>query len=371
VAEGDPVVPQDQHPGLLGLLERADGDPELPAGADHRRERAVERRGRHERRLTRLRLERPDTPRERLPQIAAGHRRRSERRQSEALTLAEQPGQLDQRERVAAGRLQQRLDGRRRELAARRLEELRGLVASQAVERQLVREAPLERRRARVGACFREHADARAVEPPCRVADALARGDVEPLRVVDDDEQRLLARRAAQQAEQPFAGGETTAAARGRMLLQGERRSNGTRLRRRQVVEPPEQRCPDLDEPGERKAGLRLDADRGDDAEAAGPLARRLQQRGLPDSGLAGEEQAAAALGPHVTDEPVDGLELPRPPEQHGLTLRVWIRRVRTPGRGRRSLLDRPARGGPSPAGDGPWAGGPTAGPDARARPRP
>ena len=74
---------------------------------------------------------------------------------------------------------------------------------------------------------------------------------------------------------------------------------------------------------GERHLPLGLGAGRAQDAEAVEATLGPAQQRGLADARLAGDGQHAAGTDPRPGDEPIDGLLLVLPSDQHPPSLGV------------------------------------------------
>ena len=158
------------------------------------------------------------------------------------------------------------------------------------------------------------------VEAARGVAEALGRGSVEPVRVVDQDQERRGPRAArADQAEEPGEHRQPLVdhALAGRQRQRGRDRRG---LRLGQVAEPVEHRRAELAEGREREPRLRLDARRS--SRPASPRRARPaggEQRGLADPGLAADDQRAAATGPRRVQQRFDPIEFGFPSDQHAV----------------------------------------------------
>jgi hypothetical protein len=115
---------------------------------------------------------------------------------------------------------------------------------------------------------------------------------VEPVDVVDGDEQRLPLRRPSEQAERRGPDREAIVGA-GR--LESERAEQRRRLVLGQLADVREQRAAELQQPGELELRLRLHAGRPHDVHRLGPRDRVTEQRCLPHSSLAVDDEHRAA----------------------------------------------------------------------------
>ena len=109
----------------------------------------------------------------------------------------------------------------------------------------------------------------------------------------------------------------------GRPLLQRERRRQRSGLRRGDRVEQAQRGPQHGEQPGERDLALGLGAGRAQHAEPVEPTLGPAQQRGLADTRLAGDGEHATGTDPRPGDEPIDGLLLVLPSDQHPPSLGV------------------------------------------------
>jgi hypothetical protein len=203
--------------------------------------------------------------------------------------------ELEQRERVA-GRLGddaiadpvvQRPGDHRPQQGSR-------VVVAEALDHQLRQPAQLA-----VIARFTRREDERdrlGEHPAGDERDDLGRRAVEPLRVVDQTDQRPLLGGIAQQAQHREADREPI---RRFPRPHAERRGQRVALRRRQVLQPIQQRRAELMQPRERELHLGLDADRVHDPAARRPLRHVPQQRRLAHPRVAAHHQRPALARAH------------------------------------------------------------------------
>ena len=347
VREAEAAAVRLQQTRRLARLERSLVDPELARRGDHRLERPVERRRGDQQQRRRLGARGLDPAPEGLAERPAGHRRRVDRGRPSALVLAQHRGQLEQRERVAERELEHALGRRRGERGPVEQRKRVGALEPAEVE-------PGERlggERLPLGRLPGGDQQRRAgvLEAAPGVGEALGRGAVEPVRVVDHDQQRP---RGGGRADQPEEAGE------GRQPLvddalaytQRERRRDRRRLRLREPGEPGEQRARQLAERGERQLGLGLDSGRADHRHPGAAPARLEQERRLADPGLAPHEQGATSAPAGVVEQRLDALQLGFPTDQHGGPTLGRPRpggQIHPPGRselGVRPVLFRPPR---------------------------
>ena len=277
---------------LLGGGERA----QVGAGAlQHGEVAGLLGRGEREQPARRLR-ERADPGRERL--LDAG-------------LDAVSGGELDQRERVAERDLEDPVGVAGREgLAGVLLEDRRGGVAVEASQddrvealRQLVAGPRRDQQRDRVGE-----------QAPGGEQDRPERRLVDPLGVVDRHEQRALLGAQREQAQRRDADQEAVAVRAGREAQRAFQRRG---LRLGQLADPvqrgPQQRV----QAGERDLGLGLDPARSEHGHLARVLDGVLEQRRLPDPGLARDHEHLARAEPGGREQLLDASQLLAAPDHH------------------------------------------------------
>jgi hypothetical protein len=143
------------------------------------------------------------------------------------------------------------------------------------------------------------------------------RSTVEPLRIVDHAQQRALLGHLGEQAQHRQRHEEPI---RGRAVAEAEHRLERPALRGRERREPVEHRAAQLMQAGERQLHLGLHAGDPLDGQVRCRGDEVLQQGGLPDPGLAPEDQGTAVALTHVADQGIEHDALVRAPEQaeHG-----------------------------------------------------
>ena len=210
--------------------------------------------------------------------------------------------QLEQRQWVAPRLGQQPLGHPRRQRRIAQGEQPRRGLRGQRAKIMSGDAGVVERLRL-AGAGRGEHADARPRGP---AGDEAERGNghrVEPRQIVDDHEHRTRPRCVMEQLQDGRGHDE---AVRGRGLGQPERRIEGDLPGPGQFGDRSEQRIQDLVQAGEAQPRLEL---RTGGAQyphpgGAGMVHRRLQERGLPDSRVTGEQQRLAVTGTAVDEAP-------------------------------------------------------------------
>jgi hypothetical protein len=125
---------------------------------------------------------------------------------------------------------------------------------------------------------------------------------IQPLGVVDHAQQRASLAGVREDAQRGQPDEEPV---RGRAIGEAEHDLERPPLRSRDPVQTIQERCAELVEAREAELHLRLDAGRPDDGEVRRRLNQVLQQRRLPDAGLAAQHQSAALAPPDVPDQPV------------------------------------------------------------------
>ena len=251
---------------------------------------------------------------ERALDARARRQRRGQRLAAGELAGVEQRGDLDQRERVAAGRRDELLGdlvgdagGALGQQRARRLRVERGDVHPPQAGRRGVEALAVAR--------GEDEDDALGADAPRGEEQRLERRGVEPVDVVDDGQQRLVLGGRAEQAEHGGGDGEAVV---GDGLAEGQRPLQRRGLGGRDRVDEVEQRAQQVEQAGERDVALGLVAARAQDAEVGRRRDGGVEQRALADPGLAvDDEHRALALAGRLED----GLELALfagPSDDHG-----------------------------------------------------
>ena len=115
---------------------------------------------------------------------------------------------------------------------------------------------------------------------------------VQPLRVIDDDQQRATGRRRGGEEREHCEADEEWV--RRAVIADAERGVQGPGLRRRQGLEPVEERGEQLVQCGEPESHLRLDAHEAHDVEVRDRRRHGVHQARLPDPGLAAHHHDTA-----------------------------------------------------------------------------
>jgi hypothetical protein len=136
---------------------------------------------------------------------------------------------------------------------------------------------------------------------------------IEPLSIVDDAEQRTVIAHLRHQAQDTQPGEEPI---RGGARASPEHDLEGLTLRRRKPREPIEHRPAQLMQTGEGQLHLGLHTDRLRDGLLRCRIDQVLQQRRLPDPGLAPQDQRPTLASPDVRDQAVQQAALVGAPEQ-------------------------------------------------------
>ena len=149
----------------------------------------------------------------------------------------------------------------------------------------------------------REHESHRLGQQPASdERERQRRGLIQPLRVVDDAEQGTLLSDLRDQAQDAQADEKPV---RGCARAEPEHDLHGLTLWSRQPLEPIEQRRAELVQTRVGQLHLGLHPHRADDGEIRRRVDQVLQQRRLPDPGLAPQNQRAALALPDRPDQPV------------------------------------------------------------------
>ena len=300
------------QPGVLGRPRGVAADPETLGGAPQQAHIAqrLGRRGQEQKlRVARQRL---DALEEAVLDAARQRARVGEPEPARELRRRQSARQLEQRERVAAGLVEDpSLHSLVERAGDRRVQQDASVVGGQSLDHEL--RQPLEHVLA-VGVAHREHQpDPLRQEPARHERERLRRDPVEPLRVVDDAHERLLLGGVGQQAQDRQPDEE---AIRRRSVAQAERRAQRVALRARQMPETAEHRCAQRMQAGERELHLGLDARRPGDPASRRGHRQVLQQGGLADARLAAKHQHPALARSHSGDEPIQLITLTPTTEQ-------------------------------------------------------
>ena len=229
------------------------------------------------------------------------------------LLRAQRLRDLDERERVSVGQLDQPL-GRRLGKAWRPVGEQRPRSPRcESLDAKVGHPGRLERERVRL-ARGEENRDLFGVQPPRCERERLGRRIVEPVGVVDDAEQRPLFGGSREQAQHRRADGQ---AFRCRPFLDRERSPQRGRLRLRELVDGRHGRAQQLLRACECDLGFRFDAERAQDVEVAGSSHGMLEQRALADPRLAPKDEGGASPCASRVQQRVDARALVVAAEQH------------------------------------------------------
>jgi hypothetical protein len=318
MAEHDALADHEQP--VVGRAGRGPGVDAETLGRAPQQERIPDRLGRggqqQDAGVIRQRLEAAD---EALLDPVRNHVRRRDPESAGELGRGHPPRQLEQRQRVAP-RL--RDDPVPHALVQhelhRRAEERAGVAVAQAGDLQ-VGDVP----ELLAGLAGGEHdPDRLRQQAPHDEPEREGGGVIEPLRVVDDAQQLLGLLR-----EQPEHREPDEEPVRRRARAQAEHDLERLALRSGQLLEPVEHRRAQLVQPGERQLHLPLHADRPRDREVRRRRDHVLEQRRLPDPGLAPQDQRAALALAHVGEQRVQHRALVGPPPQALLRHRIGERR--------------------------------------------
>ena len=337
MAQRDAQALDPDEPGRLQLVERV----RIGACLDRRqRDRRTVLRvvgGDEERERLRVHPEAADGGQEHALDLLADRERVGQRLAARELLGGQDARQLEERERVAAGRRHEPVADRGRDRLAQELGGGTGVEAAHEELRQPTRHHPLARR---------EHErDAAGLQAPPGEDDRVGRRAIEPLGVVDDAEHAAVLRR---EAEQPVGRERDQEAILHAPGSQAERTRERVRVRLGQPVEQAEHRMQQRVQPGVRQLALGLDAGRAQHPALAGVRDRLLEQRGLADARLAAHDDRAA-----VRQQRPEPRTLDLSPEEH---VRCLMRRAprarRAPSfslRRRARARRRPRRPAPGP----------------------
>ena len=155
-----------------------------------------------------------------------------------------------------------------------------------------------------------EH-DALAAEPAASEQERLARRRVEPLGVVHDGEHGRLLGSRREQADRRRGGREPVAR---RRRSEGEGAGQRRGLRLGDAVEEGQERPQQIGEPGERQLGLGLERPGTQNGEPGRRRGDLVEEGGLPDPGIAVDDQRRAHAATGTVQQPVDPRNLIRAP---------------------------------------------------------
>ncbi len=163
-----------------------------------------------------------------------------------------------------------------------------------------------------------EHRDRVGAQPTSGKDERTGRGPVEQVHVVQQYGDGRLFGIPAEQAQGGRADGEPVT--RGTLLHRQGRRQRAS-LGWRDRLEQAQRRAEHREQPGERNLAFGLGAGRSQDPESLEATLGPAQQRGLADARLAGDREHATGTDPRPGDEPIDGLLLALPSDQHAPSL--------------------------------------------------
>ena len=232
---------------------------------------------------------------------------------------------LDERERVAAGLLDQQVAHRCGDgPAGAAADQRRGRVRVEPAQHELVDAARLEALRAAL-ARAEQHHDALGVQPPGGEQQRVGGRRVEPLRIIDQAQHRAP---IGELGDQRQARGRDQEAVVARALGEPERSLQRAGLRPRQAIEQVQRGTQQLVQPGERELRLGLDPARREHVHVGRAIAHVLEQGGLADPGLAAHDERAAAGLPRGAEQCTDEGALRVPSVQHEPILRFRAARI-------------------------------------------
>ena len=252
----------------------------------------------------------------------ARHRQRlGQRLVARELRGAQRRRQLDERQRVAVGLLEQPLADLRRGRRGGVREQLGGGRVVEAVDRVRGHVGRLEHAHVALARAEQEH-DALGIEPARDELQRVGGPGIEPVGVVDEAQDRLLLGELGQQRQRTGVDEEALLPAAVREPERGPQRGG---LRCGQPVEVAQRRAQKLLQRGERQLGLRLDPARGEHVHVARAGARVLEQDRLADTGLAAQRQRSAPRVAGRVEQCADEGALSVPPKQHRPTLPMGV----------------------------------------------
>jgi hypothetical protein len=229
-----------------------------------------------------------------------------------ALGVAERSRELDEGERVPAGRTQQPLAHVARQRAVAALDEALRIVRGERRDLDLGDAGRVERDLV-TGTGREDEQDGICAHAPRGEEEGAAGGLVDPVGVVDEAEERRVLGRAGEQAEHGREGRE-----RSRLRRRAERERGAQRggLDGGEAIEVPQHGPKQRRERGEGQLRLGLDAGRAQDQEAVRSRGERRDDRRLADAGLAAQDDAASAPAARLLEERRQQAELSFPPDQ-------------------------------------------------------
>ncbi len=164
------------------------------------------------------------------------------------------------------------------------------------------------------GPARRQDEDRVGQQPAPDESDGLGGGPVDQVGVVDDEADRALFGGLGDQGQHPGADGEPVDRP---APTQRQRDAEGLGLGFGEPVEVIDERAQQAGESGEREVAFDLAAGDPKQAERGRPPDRVLQQSGLADPRITGDQQGAATTHRGVRQQRVDGALLGPPTYQH------------------------------------------------------
>jgi len=200
MAEGDASLGEHEQAGVLGRFERGPIDPGRGEGFGDGLHVVRQRDGDDDERSARVGREPFGAPRECSLERRSGGNRVRQRLVARQLGRAERARDLQQRERVAAGRQAEAPHDLGRDVPTGFGEQPLGILDLERPQLKLLESGCIER--ALLAVADGEEDRRRICDEPLHGEDQrVARRDVHPLRVVDDDEQRIVLSGRRQEAQ--------------------------------------------------------------------------------------------------------------------------------------------------------------------------
>jgi hypothetical protein len=314
VPELQPAVEDPDEARVLGRLERLGGQIEADQpGHDHLCLAGVAN-GRHHQGVLGALGQRLGTPRECAFNGRSGGQRVAQWRRPGQLFRRKQPGQLQQRQRVAVRRdVQLVRDLRGKRGLIRPAEQVGSRLARQPGEGERLDARRLEGPLLAV-ARSEEESSAVRLKPLGRKDQRVLGRRIQPLRIVDEDADRIRLGEGGQQAQGRGADREPIP------LLpraDAERGTEHVRLMVGQLVERVAHRPAHLEQPGELQLRLRLHAQSPDDGHVIRARGGVIEEGCLPDAGLAADHQRAGSAHPGPIEQLVEASALALTADQH------------------------------------------------------
>jgi hypothetical protein len=239
-------------------------------------------------------------------------RQRPRQQPTFAVVVANHPGQLDQRQRVARGRIEHARPDADREVGRHGVEQRGRVLSRQRIQAELIQAQLIEA--ARNAVTDGEHGrHGLAAEPPRQEGKHVRGCRVQPLRILDDHQDWSVGGHLRQQLEGAECYQE---AIRRRVAVESEGGGHRRSQAAGETIEAVQRRREQGMEPCERQVGLRAHARCRNRPEAApnGPTGELGEQSRLPDARVAANDERSTALAD--LQQTVEKVELTLAPVQ-------------------------------------------------------